>query len=176
MWAERRSQWKDDAEGYVVTSPGALCGDSGAGEEESEQSVPLSSSIMAPIGLKAVVGESKRALLIVIQCVRIGFKNCMMMVMRVMAELAVLEVVVWEGVFCAWCFFFLILSGCGCEAAASRLRMMMKMKADLRPLYPMARLGLQRQLGVGGVGVEVVSYWGALPIRGPCAAAADAHL
>lgn len=103
---------------------------------------------MAPIGLKAVVGESKRALLIVIQCVLIRFQNCM--VMRVMAELALLEEMVGEGVFCARCFF--LLSGCGCEAAASRLRMMMKMKAVLRPLYPMARLGLQKQLG-GGVAV-----------------------
>lgn len=46
----------------------------------------------------------------------------------------------------------------------------MKMKAVLRALYPMVRLGLQRQLGV-----VVVGYCGAQPIRGPCAAAADAY-
>lgn len=93
----------------------------------------------------------------------------MMVVMRATAELALLEVaVVGEGMFFVRGVFS--LSGCGCEAAASRLRVMMKMKAVLRALYLMARLGLQRQLGV-----VVVGYCGAQPIRGPCAAAADAY-
>lgn len=122
LWAERRSQWKDDAEGYVVTSPGALCGDSGAGEEESEQPVSLSSSIMAPIGLKAVVGESKTAIFIAIQCLLIRFNNCMTMTMRAMAELAVLEEAVGGGcVLCAVFFFFFFLPSC--------------QDADVRPLH-----------------------------------------
>lgn len=113
-------------------------------EEESEQPVSPSSSIMAPIGLKAVVGESKRALLILIRCVLIRFKDdCMI---RGDARDGGIGFAGGGGGggggVCARCFFPLLLSGCGCEAAASGLRM--KMKAVLRPLYPMARLGLHR--------------------------------